>query len=208
MRPARLSSAQLPIRGAILPRSFTSTRQASPILRSFFTSTQTFARTQAPLQISRSRQSLVSRGFRALRYNSNKSAPRQKPDPTPHLGSPEPALSLSQRLKKLSREYGWAAVGVYFALSVLDFPFFFLAVRYIGAEKIGQYEHVVVEAVKSVLRVPFPGIGEAKDPGQSSASREVAEATAREGDWTDQLEQAEAQNSGAGACMRPFCSKS
>lgn len=47
-------------------------------------------------------------------------------------------LSLSARLKKLSREYGWAAVGVYLGLSVLDFPFCFLLVRVVGTEKIGQ----------------------------------------------------------------------
>lgn len=46
-------------------------------------------------------------------------------------------LSLSGRFKKLSREYGWSAVGVYFALSVLDFPFCFLLVRIVGTERIG-----------------------------------------------------------------------
>lgn len=46
-------------------------------------------------------------------------------------------LSLSGRFKKLSREYGWSAVGVYFALSVLDFPFCFLLVRVVGTERIG-----------------------------------------------------------------------
>ncbi|KAK4072351.1 hypothetical protein Trihar35433_4415 [Trichoderma harzianum] len=48
----------------------------------------------------------------------------------------EEKLSLSGRFKKLSREYGWSAVGVYFALSVLDFPFCFLLVRVVGTERI------------------------------------------------------------------------
>ena len=48
--------------------------------------------------------------------------------------------SLGARFKKLSREYGWAAVGVYMGLSVLDFPFCFLLVRTVGTEKIGT-EH-------------------------------------------------------------------
>ncbi|PNP44086.1 hypothetical protein TGAMA5MH_04371 [Trichoderma gamsii] len=56
-------------------------------------------------------------------------------------------LSLSERFKKLSREYGWSAVGVYFALSVLDFPFCFLFVRLVGTERIGQFEHYVVTKV-------------------------------------------------------------
>lgn len=49
----------------------------------------------------------------------------------------EESLSLSARLKKLSREYGWAAAGIYAALSVLDFPFCFLLVRTVGTERIG-----------------------------------------------------------------------
>ena len=48
----------------------------------------------------------------------------------------EPA-TLGARMRKLSREYGWVAVGVYFSLSVLDFPFCFLLVKVVGTEKIG-----------------------------------------------------------------------
>ncbi len=47
-------------------------------------------------------------------------------------------MSLSARLKKLSREYGWTAVGVYLSLSVLDFPFCFLLVRTLGTDRIGE----------------------------------------------------------------------
>lgn len=47
------------------------------------------------------------------------------------------SLSLSARLRKLSREYGWSAVGVYLGLSVLDFPFCFLLVKWAGTERIG-----------------------------------------------------------------------
>ncbi|EEH37065.1 hypothetical protein PAAG_07483 [Paracoccidioides lutzii Pb01] len=60
-------------------------------------------------------------------------------------------LSFSQRMKKLSREYGWSALGVYLALSALDFPFCFAAVRLLGAERIGHYEHVVAEGFKGVF---------------------------------------------------------
>jgi len=48
------------------------------------------------------------------------------------------SLSFSQRLKKLSREYGWSAVGVYLGLSVLDLPFCFLLVRAVGTDRIGK----------------------------------------------------------------------
>ncbi|KAK3309134.1 uncharacterized protein B0T15DRAFT_526286 [Chaetomium strumarium] len=60
-------------------------------------------------------------------------------------------LSVSARMKKLSREYGWSAVGVYLALSVLDFPFCFLLVRTVGTEKIAHIEHVVVSNVKKII---------------------------------------------------------
>ena len=72
-------------------------------------------------------------------------------NPTPHLNSPNPSLSLSQRLRKLSREYGWSAFGVYLLLTALDFPFCFATVRYLGTDRIGRYEHVVIEWVKSVI---------------------------------------------------------
>lgn len=78
-------------------------------------------------------------------------------NPNPHLNSPEPSLSLSQRFRKLSREYGWSALGVYLALSALDFPFCFLAVRWLGTDRIGRLEHAILEWVWKVWRlVPNP----------------------------------------------------
>ena len=63
----------------------------------------------------------------------------QSPNPTPSLGSPAESenLSLRQRMRKLSREYGWSALGVYLGLTMLDFPFCYLLVRYLGTDKIG-----------------------------------------------------------------------
>lgn len=65
--------------------------------------------------------------------------------------TPEASLSISQRLKKLSREYGWSAVGVYLGFSVLDFPFCFLLVRTIGTDKIAEAEHYVVSNIKKII---------------------------------------------------------
>lgn len=146
---------------------------------------------------------LASRPHRSLRLKSDKSS--HAPNPTPHLGSPEPAPSLSQRLKKLSREYGWLALGVYLGLTALDFPFCFLAVRMLGTDKIGHYEHVAVEAVKSVIRIPFPSIGKKAESVEGSPADDVSEASAREGALGSggQGEKAGAASSGAEACMRP-----
>jgi hypothetical protein len=95
------------------------------------------------------------RGLRKPR-NVRHNATRPKPDPTPNLNSPEPSLSFSQRLKKLSKEYGWTAVGVYLGLSVLDFPFCFLAVRLLGTDRIGRWEHAIIDGFWSVVYVAFP----------------------------------------------------
>ncbi|KAM5437643.1 DUF1279 superfamily [Microsporum ferrugineum] len=59
-------------------------------------------------------------------------------------------------MRTLSREYGWAAVGVYFFLSALDFPFCFAAVRLLGVERIGHYEHVIVGSVKDAIAKIWP----------------------------------------------------
>lgn len=68
----------------------------------------------------------------------------------------EQNLTLSQRLKKLSREYGWSALGVYLTLSALDFPFCFLAVRLLGTDRIGHWEHVAMGYIKKWIAVVWP----------------------------------------------------
>lgn len=70
---------------------------------------------------------------------------------------PDAQLSLSQRLKKMSKDYGWAAVYVYLGLSALDFPFCFLAVKLLGTDLIGHWEHVIVSNVKGLLQWPISG---------------------------------------------------
>ncbi|KAL2157106.1 hypothetical protein VTH06DRAFT_7021 [Thermothelomyces fergusii] len=76
----------------------------------------------------------------------------QRADSSQKRGEAVPEkLSLSARLKKLSREYGWSAVGVYLALSVLDFPFCFLLVRTVGTEKIAYAEEVVIRGVQRLI---------------------------------------------------------
>lgn len=64
--------------------------------------------------------------------------------------------SFSERLRKLSREYGWSALGIYLFLSALDFPFCFVAVRLLGVERIGHYEHIIVEGAKDISATVWP----------------------------------------------------
>ncbi|SPQ22223.1 b5ad534c-532b-4aba-a319-0cdec13c05c9 [Thermothielavioides terrestris] len=79
------------------------------------------------------------------------SRPRRADDTKNGNAAREESLSLSARLKKLSKEYGWTSVGVYLGLSVLDFPFCFLLVRTVGTEKIAHLEHIVVSNVQKVI---------------------------------------------------------
>ncbi|KAI4114426.1 MAG: hypothetical protein LQ345_004782 [Seirophora villosa] len=93
-------------------------------------------------------------------------------DPTPHLGSPEPSPSLSQRLRRLTREYGWSAVGVYLALSALDFPFCYLAVRWVGPETVGRWESVILAQLRKGLEVlPFGSGAAPENPQGQGAER-------------------------------------
>lgn len=96
-------------------------------------------------------------------------------NPTPNLNSPEPSLSLSQRLRKLSREYGWSALGVYLALTALDFPFCFLAVRWLGTDRIGHWEHAIMEWFWSVVPYPFPAKEEVQAVEITSVGMKVEE---------------------------------
>lgn len=57
----------------------------------------------------------------------------------------------------MSKDYGWAALYVYLGLSALDFPFCFLAVKLVGTETIGHWEHVIVSYVKGLLQWPITG---------------------------------------------------
>jgi len=112
------------------------------------------------------------------RYNSGSSNSSSQPK--------KEGNSLSQRLRKLSREYGWAALGVYFGLSALDFPFCFLAVRLLGVDRIGHFEHVVVQSVKDAFHSVFPkteskpqgedtqtSLARAEERSQEEASRSI-----------------------------------
>ncbi|KAF2872523.1 hypothetical protein BDV95DRAFT_491528 [Massariosphaeria phaeospora] len=202
-RIARFGSEQLLFRGTLSRSS--AYRQSAPALRNFFAASQT-AGVRTALQRCahaglRAERSLLFRRFRSLRFKSDKTPSNKQPNPTPNLGSPEPAPSLSQRLKKLSREYGWTALGVYMALTALDFPFCFLAVRMLGTDRIGHYEHVIVEGFWNLVRLVAPNAG--PKPEVAPIADDIAADTAREGGagWSGEVELADAKNSGAEASI-------
>jgi N-terminal acetyltransferase 2 len=110
-------------------------------------------------QSSRPSPSTFARAARRRFHNSS----RRFQDSTASEATADQNLSLSQRLKKLSRDYGWSALGVYLALTALDFPFCFLAVRLLGPDRVGHWEHVVVSYIKEWVTWPMRGNEEAKD---------------------------------------------
>ncbi|KAF7953299.1 hypothetical protein EAE96_006510 [Botrytis aclada] len=91
--------------------------------------------------------------FQRLRTRTNRyfhnSRPGRNGEAKPeNLGD---ETSLSGRMKKLSREYGWSVVGVYIFLSAADFPFCYLLVRTLGTDRIGEWEHTITSSIKSVI---------------------------------------------------------
>ncbi|RJE22031.1 peptide alpha-N-acetyltransferase Nat2 [Aspergillus sclerotialis] len=121
--------------GGTPSRTLTTSKRGFPVTRSLWHQGQPPSRVRSKLP-----NLLRGRAFRRLNSSSTKSG--------------EPA-SFSQRMRKLSREYGWSALGVYLLLSALDFPFCFAAVRLLGVDRIGHIERVIVDSIKSVL----PGTG-------------------------------------------------
>lgn len=98
-------------------------------------------------------------------------------------------------MRTLSREYGWAAVGVYFFLSALDFPFCFAAVRLLGVERIGHYEHVIVGSVKDAIAKIWPS-KEADARPRSEDDNEIGIA--------DDIEEAQKANRGEASMLLLF----
>ncbi|KAJ9489291.1 hypothetical protein VN97_g4002 [Penicillium thymicola] len=126
----------------------------------------------------RARPTPSSFQFKQRRFNSGSAgdgAKGSRAGAGAGAGASEKA-SLSQRLKKLSREYGWAALGVYLGLSALDFPFCFAAVRLLGVERIGYYEHVVIGFVKDKLKTVWP---QTKSPETEDGQGQLAQAEER-----------------------------
>jgi len=141
-------------------RSFQASRQAlrprqSPIQRTFATTRSTRSKPSTNFTFSSNARpsinsTILQRLRSTLRFFHNSRARLNgkptSPNPTPNLGSPgkragatEPEpTSLSGRMKKLGREYGWSAIGVYFALTALDFPFCYMLVRWLGTDRIGK----------------------------------------------------------------------
>ncbi|KAF2101080.1 hypothetical protein NA57DRAFT_65369 [Rhizodiscina lignyota] len=144
-------------------------------------STRLFGVTASPLWRSRISRAFLPRfrppirSLRSIRHNST------SPNPTPHLGSPKPQPSLKDQLKRLFREYGWSAVGVYLLLSAADMPICFLIVRMVGTERVGEAEHAVLEYIRKTWRAVNPLSGTQAQKQTVPVTENESTATVREG---------------------------
>ena len=172
-------------------------RNPSNISRTYFTARP---KKSQPLRSWQSAyRDMLLRPFRGFRSYSSKNSPNL--NPTPHLGSPE-ATGIKARLKKLSKEYGWVALGVYFGLSLLDFPFCFLAVRLAGPERIGQIEHTILTSVKSytepIWKMVEPIIGDWSKGKE--AAKQVGDAIEDAGEQVEKRPATASKSMGVARC--------
>ncbi|KAK1146735.1 DUF1279 super [Aspergillus melleus] len=163
-RPGQLSSP------SIFRRGFSLAANVSPHQGRSFRS-QIQLGSSAAQNLARRPQSATFRRF----FNSSQS--KRYSSQTGESGS------LSQRLKTLSREYGWSALWVYLLLSAMDFPICFAAVRLLGVDRIGHYEHVALESVKGAIETVWPSAPEtpaAESQSEREASKEQANESSAE----------------------------
>jgi len=129
----RTNYTTTPVR-SITQRTFATTRtNAKPKTSTGFTFTSnSHPRSSRPQSIlERLRSSARFFGSSRARLNATETVG------TPGGPAAEPT-TLKGKMAKLSREYGWSVVGIYFALSALDFPFCYLLVKAVGVDKIGK----------------------------------------------------------------------
>ena len=141
---------------------------------------------------------LRSRGFHTSARAKQQQQP--SPNPTPHLGSPQSSPSLSQRFRKLSRDYGWMALYVYLGLSVLDFPFCLLAVRLLGVDRIGRWEHQIVGGAKDFMRDVGERMGIVEPQKDTAVGAEVPQTQKEEERYDWGVEDAERAAEKENAC--------
>ncbi|EKD16979.1 peptide alpha-N-acetyltransferase [Drepanopeziza brunnea f. sp. 'multigermtubi' MB_m1] len=158
--PFRPSTLQTTPLRTLARRTYTSSSaRTSPSPGTGFTFSSGRPSLHNPSLLQRLRNSFRSlHNSRARRKATNNGKP-VSPNVTEMLGSPggkaaaaeaEPT-TLGGRMKKLGREYGWSAVGVYFLLSALDFPFCYLLVRNLGTDRIGRWEEIVLSNIKKLI---------------------------------------------------------
>lgn len=136
-----------PFRQTSIQRTYTTVIRAPRIAQ---TSSSAFSFSSNPLKTNAQPSAILRRLRTSFRRSFHNSRAKANADTGSHAHTAKPQ-SLGARMKKLSREYGWSALGVYLALSALDFPFCYLLVRYLGTEIIGKLPTVLTSISIEVI---------------------------------------------------------
>lgn len=73
-------------------------------------------------------------------------------------GALPPNATMSERVKHLMKKYGWYALGVYLAVSVVDFSIVFATINLLGADKVSHAAAVAKNYVLSFVRTAPPPV--------------------------------------------------
>ncbi|KAI1453694.1 hypothetical protein F4805DRAFT_359448 [Annulohypoxylon moriforme] len=117
----------------------------------FFSASRITTYAQPRPTIANTLSNLYKASLRSTRRSFHRTSRLRDAKSSPQGSATQEPQGITARLKKLSREYGWAALGVYLGLTVLDFPFCFLLVRSVGTERIGEIEHYVVSNISKLI---------------------------------------------------------
>lgn len=112
--------------------------------------------------------------------------------------------TLSGRMKEMSRKYGWTVTGIYLGLSVLDFPFCFLAVKWFGTERVAEIEHTIMDGFWNLAERAMPSLKERRLANEAATAAEDAAVEAREA-GEQVAEQAKHKNPGRSAIANHWC---
>lgn len=145
--------------------------------------------------IANGQSSSWGKAWRATRFRSSRHTRRWN---SSQAQEPAKPTTLSGRMKEMSRKYGWTVTGIYLGLSVLDFPFCFLAVKWFGTERIAEIEHYIMDGFWNFAEKVMPSLKERRLANEAASGPEDAAAAAREAG--DQLaEKAKHKNPGRSA---------
>ena len=80
-----------------------------------------------------------------------------------NVNTNEDNKSLTSRFKELSKKYGWVAIGVYTAISIVDFSIAFGLVNFAGAQKVKAVERSILD---------FVGFSKSSDNGHNQGEND------------------------------------
>ncbi|KAI0048313.1 hypothetical protein FA95DRAFT_1558202 [Auriscalpium vulgare] len=109
-------------------------------------------------------------------FHSSSPVRLSSPPPSPSHDTNEPT-TLSARLKTLIKGYGWYALGVYAAVSVVDFGLSFAGINLLGAEYVSSVVASAKDYVYGLVysRPPEPGREGIEDAAKGAAAGQDGE---------------------------------